>query len=211
MSDLFEKKDRHVIPNWRSFENTAKLGELNGSRGIELNSSFRPDISDLIEDWDNSKSIGVAGDILGAALVCNQQNNPTVREISHFVLQNKAIATKAIIEAAQNVLKPKNSNIELNFDINSTDIFDNKKNLIELHVKINVLKRQLIENPWNSINWVDIARLYSILGQDKKAEKAIKNALYLSPENRFILRSVARFFVHIGDHMCPKYKKDFSY
>lgn len=199
MADLFEKKDRHVIPNWRSFENTAKLGELNGSRGIKLDSSFRPDISDLIEDWNDSKSIGVAGDILGVALVCNQENNPTVKDISHFVLQNKNIATKAIIEAAENVLNPKNSIIELNFDINSPDIFDDKTNLLEIHIKINTLKRKLIDNPYNPINWVDMARLYSILGQEKKAERAIKNALFLSPENRFILRSVARFFVHIGD------------
>jgi hypothetical protein len=40
VAHLFEKKDRHVIPNWRSFDNTAKLGELNGSRGIEFVSTF---------------------------------------------------------------------------------------------------------------------------------------------------------------------------
>lgn len=199
MANLFEKKDRHIIPNWRSFDNTAKLGELNGSKSIDLDSSFRPDISDLIGDWEESKSIGVAGDILGVALVCNQENNPTVREISNFVLQNKNLASNAIIEAAENILKPKNEIIQLNFDINSPDFFDDKSNLLEIHVKINSLKRKLIENPYNPINWVEIARFYSILGQEKKAERAIKNALFLSPENRFILRSVARFFVHIGD------------
>ena len=62
MANLFEKKDRHIIPNWRSFENSAKLGELNGSKGIKLDSSFKPDISDLVEDWQESKSIGIAGD-----------------------------------------------------------------------------------------------------------------------------------------------------
>jgi tetratricopeptide (TPR) repeat protein len=199
MADLFEKKDRHVIPNWRSFENTAKLGELNGSIGIHLDSTFRPDISDLIEDWGDSKSIGVAGDILGAALVCNQERNPIVLEVSNYILQNKDIATSAIIEAAENVLKRKNTIIDLNYDINSTDIFDDKTSLIEIHIKINSLKRKLIDNPCNPINWVDIARLYSILGQGRMAERAVKNALYLSPENRFVLRSVARFLVHIGD------------
>lgn len=199
MADLFEKKDRHVIPNWRSFENTAKLGELNGSKGIDLDSSFRPDISDLTEDWSDTKCIGIAGDILGVALVCNQENNQTVREISNFVLQNRNIATKAIIEAAENVLKPKNSSVELNFDINTLNILEDKPNLLEVHIKINSLKKKLIDNPHNPINWVDMARLYSILGQERKAERAIKNALFLSPENRFILRSAARFFVHIGD------------
>ena len=199
MANLFEKKDRHIIPNWRSFENTAKLGELNGSKSINLDSSFRPDISDLIEDWEESNSIGVAGDIIGVALVCNQENNPTVREISNFILQNKQLASNAIIEAANNILKPKNDIIELNFDINIPDTFDDKSNLLEIHVKIYDLKKRLIKNPYNPIYWVEIARYYSILGQKKKGERAIKNALFLSPENRFILRSVARFFVHTGD------------
>lgn len=199
MANLFEKKARHIIPNWRSFENTAKLGELNGSKGINLDSSFRPDISDLVEDWEDFKTIGVAGDILGVALVCNQEDDPKVREISNFILQNKQLATNAIIEAAQNVLKPKNETIELNFDIKKPNSFDDKSNLFEIYIKINSLKKHLTKNPYNSISWIEIARYYSILGQEAKAERAIKNAFFLSPENRFVLRSVARFFVHIGD------------
>ncbi|OXG06183.1 hypothetical protein BC749_102157 [Flavobacterium araucananum] len=107
MADFFEKKDRHLIPNWRSFDNTAKLGELNGSKSIKLDSSFKPDISDLLDGWNDSQSIGIAGDILGVALVCNQSDNQTVKNISKFVLQNQEIASKAIIEAANNILKPK--------------------------------------------------------------------------------------------------------
>jgi len=199
MANLFEKKDRHLIPNWRSFENTAKLGELNGSKSLKLDSSFSPDISDLLEDWQESKSIGVAGDILGTALVCNQEKNETVIEISNFVLQNKHLASNAIINAAKNILKPKNRVIELSIDINIPGTFNDETKLFEIHIKISELKRRLIANPYNPINWIDIARFYSILGQDKKAERAIKNALFLAPENRFILRSIARFFVHIGD------------
>jgi tetratricopeptide (TPR) repeat protein len=200
MANLFEKKDRHIIPNWRSFKNTAKLGELNGSKSIKLDSSFRPDISDLLDDWEGDKSMGMAGDILGAALVCNQESNQAVREISKYVLKNSELASKAIIQAANNVLKPKSDTIELNFDINSPNLFDDKTNLFEIHAKINGLKRELIKNSINPINWIEIARYYSILGQEKKAEQAIRNALFLSPENRFIIRSAARFFVHIGDH-----------
>jgi tetratricopeptide (TPR) repeat protein len=199
MANLFEKKDRHIIPNWRSFDNTAKLGELNGSISIKFDSSFRPDISDLVADWEEYKTIGVAGDIIGVALVCNQEDNPTVREISNFVLQNKQLASNAIIKAARNILKPKNEVIELDIDINSPNLFDDKSDLLEIHIKINILKKKLISNPYNSINWVEIARYYSILGQEKKAERSIKNALFLSNENRFVLRSAARFFVHTGD------------
>lgn len=199
MADFFEKKDRHLIPNWRSFENTAKLGELNGSKSIKLDSSFKPDISDLIDGWNESKSIGFAADILGVALVCNQEENQVVRNISQFVLQNQETASKAIIEAAKNILKPKKEEIQLNFDISNPHEFGDKTNLLEIHIKINNLKKKLTESPYNPILWVEIARFYSILGQDKRSEKALLNAFYLAPDNRYILRSISRFYVHIGD------------
>ena len=199
MADFFEKKDRHLIPNWRSFENTAKLGELNGSKSIKLDSSFKPDISDLLDGWNDSQSIGIAGDILGVALVCNQSENQTVKNISEFVLQNQEIASKAIIEAANNILKPKKEEIQLNLDISNPAEFGDKTNLLEIHLKINNLKKKIIVSPYNPILWVEIARFYSILGQDNRAEKALLNALYLAPENRYVLRSVSRFYVHIGD------------
>ncbi|MDP2413848.1 hypothetical protein [Daejeonella sp.] len=199
MASLFEKKDRHLIPNWRSFVNTAKLGELNGSKGIKLDSSYRPDISDLLDDWNESNSIGVAGDILGVASICNQEDNAVVRNIATYVLENQHLASKAIIDVAHTILTQKGKDIHLDLDINSSSLFNDNSHLLELHIKINSLKRKLGDNPLNPINWVEIARYYSILGQEEKAERAIRNALYLAPENRFILRSVSRFFVHFGD------------
>lgn len=199
MANFFENKDRNIIPNWRSFENTTKLGELNGSRNIKLDSSFKPDISDLLENWEESQSIGMAGDIIGVALVCNQESNQTVREISRFVLNNTDIATPAILEAAHSILQPKRTEIELNLDIPNSDQFKDRRNVLDVFRKISYLKKQLKNNPYNPIHWIEISRYYSILGQELKAKKAIKNAIYLAPENRFILRSAARFFVHIGD------------
>lgn len=200
MAHLFEKKDRHVIPNWRSFDNTAKLGELNGSKGIELVSNFKPDISDILEDWTeaDNQTIGVAGDILGVALVSNQESNPKIIEIANFVLQNENIAPKALASAAKSILKPSTYKV-LHLDIDSVELFQDPTSLIILHKKINDLKIKLRENPSNSINWIEIGRLYAIIGQSSKAQRAIKNALFLAPENRFILRNMTRFFVHLGD------------
>jgi tetratricopeptide (TPR) repeat protein len=200
VAHFFEKKDRHVIPNWRSFDNTAKLGELNGSKGIELISNFKPDISDILEDWteEDNKTIGVAGDILGVALVSNQEQNPKIIEIAKFVLQNEGIAPKALTFAAKGILKPTTDKI-INLDFDSIELFQDETSLVILYKKINDLKRKLRENPSNSINWIEIGRLYAIIGQSIKAERAIRNALFLAPENRFILRNMTRFFVHLGE------------
>lgn len=199
MANLFEKKKRHLLPNWRSFENTLRLGELNGSHGLILNSTFKPDISDLLDDWSLNQSIGVAGDIIGAAIVCNQQLNPTVINAANFIIQNSNIASNALIDSAKSIIAPRSESIKLIQDIDYQSTFDDQSTLKEIFIKINQIKKILSKNPLNPINWIEIGRYYSILGQEKKAERAVKNAYFLAPENRFILRSLARFFIHIGD------------
>lgn len=199
MANLFEKKDRHVLPTWRSFENTSKLGELNGSKNIQFDSTFKPDISDLLDDWADHPTIAIAGDVLGAALVGNHHADVTVRSISNFILENKNLAPKAVINAAESILRPREESIVLSLDIPTTDVTELQDGLSSIYVKINAIKKELIKNPYNSISWIEIARLYSILGQDKKAIRAIENGISISRTNRFVLRSAARFFVHIGD------------
>lgn len=199
MANIFENKDRHVIPNWRSFDNTAKLGELNGSKTIQLDSSFKPDISDLLEDWKENKNIGVAGDILGVAIVCNHQNDETVKEVSNFVLKQTKGVTPALIKAASSINQNKKEEIDFPFEIKNIQTFAFRENLEVLFQRINWYKHRLIQNPNNPIAWVELSRLYSINGQEIQAERAMKNALFLAPENRFVLRNMARFFVHIGD------------
>ena len=199
MANIFENKERHVIPNWRSFENTAKLGELNGSKTIQLDSSFKPDISDLLEDWKGNKNIGVAGDILGVAIVCNQQKNKVVKEVSKFVLDQTDGVTPALIRAANSINLNKKEKIDFPFEIKNIQTFTFRENMAILFQRIKWYKKRLIQNPNNPIAWVELSRLYSINGQEEQAEKAMKNALFLAPENRFVLRNMARFFVHIGD------------
>lgn len=195
MASIKGDKDRHVIPNWRNYQTTANLGELNGSINASLDYNFKPDISDILDDWEENKTIGVAGDILGVALTCNQKDNIKVQEIARFIEENKGISSKALLEAANQVLfqpvivrKPIDGYL-LAESIQKYDIYQ----------KISTQKKILLKNPRNAIAWVELSRLYSIQGLDKKAERAMKNALFLAPENRFVLRSMARFFSHLGN------------
>mgnify|MGYP001363116108 CR=1 FL=1 len=65
--------------------------------------------------------------------------------------------------------------------------------------RIKFTKRKILRYPLNSINYVDLARDYSILGQKIKAMASIKKALALSPHNRFVLRSAVRLLTHYED------------
>lgn len=73
----------------------------------------------------------------------------------------------------------------------------------EDNTNINLIIRRLKdENKSNSLNpfqWCDLGYYYTIQGQKQKAERAFRIAIYINDSNRFVVRSVARFFLHLGE------------
>lgn len=53
--------------------------------------------------------------------------------------------------------------------------------------------------PRDAIGWCELARYYTIVGKLKRARRAVRTAVALAPNNRFILRSASRCFVHLGE------------
>lgn len=199
MAFFFEETDRLLIPNWRSFANTAKIGELNGSKKQLIEKSFNPDITDIIDGWLDSQTIGMAGDLLGVAIICNKENDLNVLSAAKFIKSNADIASKELLKTASLILNKGVVNEKTILDATTLESFQERANLYFVYEKISDIKRRLRINPKNSILWTEIARYYSIIGQNKQAKRAIMNAFQLSPENRFILRAMARFFTHTGE------------
>ena len=91
MANLFEHKDRRVIPNWRSFGQTTVLGELNS---FQINSQFldhKTSIDEYIIDWKLNRTVIHAADLLSAAIINNKKEDKNVLEAANFILQNKSI------------------------------------------------------------------------------------------------------------------------
>ncbi|RRJ96041.1 tetratricopeptide repeat protein [Opitutaceae bacterium TAV4] len=68
-----------------------------------------------------------------------------------------------------------------------------------LHTKIREAKTWVRRFPTDAIAWVEYARLYTIIGQKKRAEKTMERALILGPTDRYIIRAAVRFFIHRGN------------
>ena len=66
---------------------------------------------------------------------------------------------------------------------------------------IALLKRLIRSNLLSPLEWLELARMYTIIGQAGTAncEKAIKAAMQLAPNNRYVLRSASRYCIHIGE------------
>ena len=200
MANLFEHNDRRVVPNWRSFGKTTVLGELNSFQEERAIQSNEVTIDDYILDWKFNRTVIHASDLLSAALVNNFINDANVIEAANFVLQNSGKASKSQISLANKILnKPEIIDLSVAF---KTVTFDNLSGLINpapIHQKIKETRDLLKFYPFNAILYVELSRYYSIVGNREKAIKAMKTALHLTENNRFILRSATRLFAHYDE------------
>lgn len=197
MANLFEHKDRRVIPNWRSFGKTTLLGELNSFQLEKSNDIQEVSIEDYVIDWKLNRTVIHASDLLSAAISNDKKENPNVKEAAKFILANQEKATISQISLAEYLLQKKE-------DI---DLAENFKeiNLVTLpsliraepiREKIRETKILLRSFPANPVLYVELSRYYSILGQEENSVWSMKVALHLAPYNRFVLRCATRLFTH---------------
>jgi len=198
LANIILDKERRLIPNWRSFGKTTVLGELNSVSNIDKNEGLIFGIDDYIIDWKANKSASFASDLLSAAIVNNFTKNNEVINAANFILSNSDKATKSQINIAQTIIKA-NSNEIIEFE-NFTNVenLNDVLNVKSIWRKIGEIKKKIKKYPYNSILYVELSRLYSIIGLENKSITSMKSALHLSNDNRFILRSATRLFTHVN-------------
>lgn len=199
MANLFSTEDRRVVPNWRSFGKTTVLRELDSFQ-LEREKKIEPlSIEEYIIDWKLNGGVVFASDLLSAAIVNNRTDNPSVNAAAHYILSNKDQASYSQLSLANRIIKPlEDKELLLRPQQSNIENILSSINPKPIHEKINILKNSIRKNPLNSISYVEIARYYSILGQEEKAIHSINIALIISPDNRFILRSATRLYTHFA-------------
>lgn len=199
MANLFSREDRRVVPNWRSFEKTAALGELDSFQLVRHLNRTSTSIEGYIADWKMNGGVIFASDLLSAATVNNKQNNSIVKEAAEYVLKNRKRASYSQVALAQRIIYPKKPENTLGqFNESKIEVILSKINMSYVYEKIRRLKSIIKIAPSSSIAYVELSRYYSILGQEKKAVHNINLALNLSPNNRFILRAATRLYTHFA-------------
>lgn len=73
----------------------------------------------------------------------------------------------------------------------------NEENIYKERVRY--FKQLIRKFQYNPIWYVELSRCYVNLGLLSKAANVMQIAIHLSPSSRFISRSAARLFLHIGD------------
>lgn len=191
MSTLTLNAERRIIPRWRNIDSASSAGELvvekTGDRIDPLMDSF---FRRHLEEWRDDRTLQSAVDIVGFAIVSGQ--NELAKDQAKYILDRKSDVSVNITRIAEQLigLSPQNAHESHG---SFTDGF-----VQSLKNEINLLKRKLRRWPRNALTWLELARIYTILGYEQKAEQAVTVALGLGRCNRYVVRSAARFFVHLG-------------
>jgi len=188
MAIILENKDRNVIPRWRPFVTTAGMGELSSPAVATQKVMIAHDLSQLLNDWSENSSISYAGDLISASIVSN--NYDLARNAAQFVLEHPETAPKPLYSLAQSILLGRHPTSLPDFSDSP------ESNTSRRDVRITQIRNLLNEYQSNGVLWMDLAHRYAVLGLSEKAERAIRVSLGLAPNNRFVLRSAARFFIH---------------
>jgi tetratricopeptide (TPR) repeat protein len=193
MATFFIDGNRDVIPRWRDFGTTMALGELGDSVAEKPTIEPSPsEIDNKIETWKYAPNLGVAADLINTVGV--SATNPYVAEAIEFLLKHEHLVSEPLRQIAKGLTregeKPRASFID------AIDPFPESTRLSKL---VHFLRVRINEQPRNSILYVEKARAYVLLGQNEKAKKSMLTAVRISPNNRFVLRSASRLFIHLHE------------
>lgn len=192
MAFLCETPDRRVIPNWRFLRDTVSNGELE----YPSNEHIAFNLEEYEHDWSREHSLLYASELVSAAVANGIRHNSVAKDAAEFVLNQDGKTTESQRTVALSLLAEDNDRA---FPKSNHEIDELLMNTGEIYAKIGYLKSIIRKYPFSPINYVEVARFYTMIGQTNQAIKMMNIALGLDPENRFISRSAARLFVHVED------------
>ncbi|THK37378.1 hypothetical protein EHS39_14225 [Ensifer sp. MPMI2T] len=187
---------RHTIPRWLSIKDAIATGEF-ASFSQKTRERDQSDLLRSAHDFLNSEfekrkaawlSTGDwydAEELISFALVANTWDDSVVlraaESLTRSDVSNETIKgfSRRFLEGA---LSPNNTALPINE--------------AEMRLEIGRRKKLLRLNPRDALRLTETALLHANLGQLKPSEALIERALMLQPNDRYVLRSAARFFVH---------------
>ena len=196
MSTVF-KDERGIIPRWRSFAVANETGELKVVQSEKIILPFQSKL--FIEEqeraWRSNRDLFHAGDLISSAYAIGVESE--FADVAKFIIETdhheisplRTLAGKILGLAEEGVIglvQPENASIR--------SALDHQKYFGDIRRYKSYLRRE----PQNPIAWVELGRLYVLVGSVEKARRCIDAALHLDHNNRFIVRSASRFYSHFN-------------
>jgi tetratricopeptide (TPR) repeat protein len=192
--------DRHTIPRWRSISAARKFGELapltpNGIRPSQLRlrdlvqEQVKHDFAKAKAAWETSNGTAEAEELLSSALIAGRKSDPAVLTAA-VRISSTARFSPCLAGFAESVIHG---------DAPPREQLPSIQSVEDARAELARRKSLLSLNPRDSWLLAETALIYANLGQNKKSRSLLLRALKMSPEDRYVLRSATRFFVHIDE------------
>lgn len=181
MAASIQDKRRRVIPQWRTAATSIQLRELDSllpadpGRPVDLTA-----VHERIEEWNLHPSPAFAAEVMATATVAGVPAEAT--DAARFITSQREQIPRPVRWLAEQILAGNPGSDDEPASAN----------------RIRYLRRLVRDDPRNALRWAEIAREYATIGKLEKALSSMTIATELTPENRYILRSAARLFVHAG-------------
>ncbi|WEK35882.1 MAG: hypothetical protein P0Y53_00090 [Candidatus Pseudobacter hemicellulosilyticus] len=215
MAILFEKTDRLIIPRWREYNRLAPSAEhlplQNDADQIHTDVPVDVFAQRKIWAWNQRQDLGNAWDLVNTAYV--DHNFPIAIDAARFLKGNSENLHVNLRKIIAEILGEEYEKTP----INDSDAVGLSSIREVTRKKLHHVKAKLSTYIRNEFAWLELARLYAILGVNDKARKCIIVAVELSDKNnRYILRAASRFYFHMGEfeaaqytvRLSPFFKKD---
>lgn len=189
-----EAENRHMVPRWRS---------VNASRIAGETASVLPAKPDMVEfqlsiynqmliqfnseksNFLSSPNIENAEELISKAIFFDIEYNNVIRSAAQLIIEHD-YTHSSLKRFAQLALcgRPEDTHSPL------------PKSEAKIRIEIARRKKLMLLNPRDSRLMGETALLYVNLGQLDKTKKLLEKALILTPNDRYLLRSATRFFIH---------------
>jgi tetratricopeptide (TPR) repeat protein len=185
---------RRVVPRWHSPGATALRSEARslkppGARDTRVSqelAKLKGEGRKQATEWR------FVGDLLSVAVATG--DIATARDTAETLVRLNAPVSTLARSMAQGVMRPPSAPAQL-----SSSPDDTYADELITAGRIAALRQRLNSAPRSPLLWVERALLYTTLGQAAQAQQCMAIALALAPEDRYVLRSAARMFVHYED------------
>ena len=186
-------RPRNVIPRWRTFSTTVESGELGGPPKESRGAGQVPgDLARRVESWRPNVPSVYSADLVSSALVFGHREEALDAARSLLAHEGPNSAFQRLV--AERLLSGQAPPRSVAAGVSSKGQAPR-----QVQSRISTERQLLRYAPNNPIAWTELAHAYTAIGRAAKARRCLQTARQLAPENRYVLRSATRFWIHDGD------------
>ena len=174
-----------MVPRWRSLAATLRSNELGASSPTEKKPSrvLSHELRERLEKWRRQPSLLSNAELVETAIVEGEDHEAI--GAARSILSNFASAAPLLRKQAQQLLIRAGQESIVTGEAGSP--------------AIGHWRRQTRIHPEDALAWVELALHQTIAREPEKAERSMRVALQLAPNNRHVLRAACRLFLHLND------------